>query len=141
MAALAVASAHAWTPATRAVRSEHKMSAATHSAQCSRRHAISVIGAAVAFAGSGPAVALAVDLPPDWASSVDKESGNTFFYNTKTGDSQWEVPAAANAQPVVAAAVPEEPAEPVLDAAALATTNKNVNRKSNKDVGSCKSGE
>mmetsp|Transcript_3955 Transcript_3955/g.5158 ORF Transcript_3955/g.5158 Transcript_3955/m.5158 type:complete len:152 (+) Transcript_3955:46-501(+) len=33
------------------------------------------------------------DLPEGWITNVSKKTGKTYYYNTKTGESQWEKPA------------------------------------------------
>jgi hypothetical protein len=32
------------------------------------------------------------DLPGDWEAVVDDDSGDTFYYNPKTGETQWDIP-------------------------------------------------
>jgi len=34
----------------------------------------------------------ATQLPPGWTSGIDQQSGQTFYYNQNTGQSQWEPP-------------------------------------------------
>ena len=47
--------------------------------------------------GGGPANAVygqpaQGNLPPGWVSGVDQASGQTYYYNEQTGQSQWEPP-------------------------------------------------
>jgi len=39
-----------------------------------------------------------LDLPPGWVTDIDKASGMTYYFNERTGDSQWEPPERATAK-------------------------------------------
>jgi hypothetical protein len=42
---------------------------------------------------------VAQQLPPGWISGVDQQSGQTYYYNEQTGQSQWEPPQGMGGQP------------------------------------------
>ena len=46
------------------------------------------------------------NLPSDWKAVVDNDSGDTFYYNSKTGKTQWEKPEVEKAAPSRTAKTP-----------------------------------
>ncbi|ONK81708.1 uncharacterized protein A4U43_C01F32070 [Asparagus officinalis] len=61
--------------------------------------------------------ATAIQLPPDWVEAKDPASGSSYFYNEKTGQTQWEYPGetACSQQNTPSSSLPEDWEEAVDD--------------------------